>query len=116
MMYLQPIIQVILAKLGRSLDDLMEFDHKAHVRMWESIAPIHVEAELAVERDAHYEKRIQGNDMFDIGFLSVAIPYCDIVVTERFWCHIANSTSLTSRYDTTMLTRLGELRAIVAGT
>ena len=52
------------------------------------------------------------NDWKDIGFLSVAIPYANIVVTEKHWSHLSDQTGLSAQYrtiTTASLHRLPEL-------
>jgi len=46
------------------------------------------------------ERPIQEHDNRDINFLSTAIPYCDIVITERTWKHLARINKLDSEYLT----------------
>lgn len=43
------------------------------------------------------------NDIHDIDALSVAIPYCDIVVTERHFHPQVSKTALAGRFNTMML-------------
>lgn len=42
------------------------------------------------------------HDWTDLWALSVAIPYCDVVVTERRWAHLAATGGLSRRYGTTV--------------
>lgn len=49
------------------------------------------------------------HDWTDLWALSVAIPYCDAVVTERRWSHLATVGGLAQRY----VTRIGHGRAAV---
>jgi hypothetical protein len=42
------------------------------------------------------------HDWTDLWALSVAIPYCDGVVTEKRWAHLATAGGLTRRYGTTV--------------
>lgn len=39
-------------------------------------------------------------DWAGISVPSVAVPYCDIVVTERRWAHIIRASGLATRFDT----------------
>jgi len=43
---------------------------------------------------------IQENDIKDIIFLSVAIPYCDIVITEKTWANLVCDKKLDILFDT----------------
>lgn len=56
------------------------------------------------------------NDLWDIAFLAVAIPYLDCVVTERFWAHLATATGVSERYECPVLARLEDLRPLVEPT
>lgn len=42
------------------------------------------------------------HDWTDLWSLSVAIPYCDVVITEKRWAHLATIGGLTRRYGTVM--------------
>jgi len=53
--------------------------------------------------------RWQSNDIFDFDALSVAIPYCDLVVTDRHACRLANTTRLPKRMGTRVFATLDEL-------
>jgi hypothetical protein len=65
--------------------------------------------ELALESYKQVARPVGRNDLTDLLFLAVAIPYCDIVVTERFWADIARRTTLLETYSTVVLTNLAEL-------
>jgi hypothetical protein len=49
------------------------------------------------------------NDIYDIDALSVAVPYCDVVVTEKHAHHVLQTERVPSRMDTVLLCRLGDL-------
>jgi hypothetical protein len=49
------------------------------------------------------------NDIYDIDALSVAVPYCDIVVTEKHAHHVLQAERVPNRTGTILLCRLGEL-------
>lgn len=55
------------------------------------------------------QTRWSSNDIFDIDALCIAVPYCDIVVTERHAHHVLHSAGLPERLDTQVLTTLEEL-------
>ena len=55
------------------------------------------------------ESHWRPNDIFDFDALSVAIPYCDVVVTDRHACSLANAARLPSRLDTKVIATLDEL-------
>lgn len=47
------------------------------------------------------ERPIQKHDNRDINFLSTAIPYCNVVITERTWKHLVNKNKLKSHLQIT---------------
>lgn len=91
------------------MQDFLALGREQLLAFWESIPTLHVEIALESERDEQRSREIQANDVIDVSFLSVAIPYCDIVVTERFWVHLAQRNGLDQSYDTILLTDLTEL-------
>jgi hypothetical protein len=56
------------------------------------------------------------NDMTDIGYLSVAVGYCDIVVTENKWTDLLNRKGFAKRFRTTVINDLAELRDLLIAT
>jgi hypothetical protein len=53
------------------------------------------------------------NDMNDIGYLSVAVAYGDVVVTERKWTDLLNRRGFVERFDTAVIDNLAELRDLL---
>lgn len=51
------------------------------------------------------------NDIHDADALSVAVPYCDFVATERHATHLLHVAELPSRVETTVVATLDELVA-----
>jgi hypothetical protein len=65
-------------------------------------------------RHADGQARWEPNDLNDLGALSVALPYCDIVVTEKLWRHLANQAGIPDRYNTAVLDNVGSLPQLLA--
>ncbi|GEP65190.1 hypothetical protein CBE01nite_29580 [Clostridium beijerinckii] len=55
------------------------------------------------------ERKIDKNDFKDIMFLSMAIPYCDVVITERFWTGLITENGLDKMYDTVISKNIDKL-------
>ncbi|MFC9332070.1 hypothetical protein [Kitasatospora sp. NPDC057015] len=51
----------------------------------------------------------KSNDIFDINTLSVAVPYADIVVADRYYADALRTTGLDDRLGTTVLSSLSAL-------
>ncbi|HNY40863.1 MAG TPA: hypothetical protein PKJ41_10725 [Bryobacteraceae bacterium] len=47
-----------------------------------------VERRIAVHVERQWSRDLQQNDIDDVGVLTAAIPYCDVVVTEKLWSHV----------------------------
>jgi hypothetical protein len=72
--------------------------------------------ELRRLRQQSRDTKWEPNDLDDIASLAVAIPYCDVVVTEKQWSHMARRAELDQRFNTVILHDLKELAAVlVAG-
>jgi hypothetical protein len=50
-----------------------------------------VSIEIKTAWHRHRERRWTPNDIYDIDALSLAVPYCDIVVTEKACHHLLNA-------------------------
>lgn len=57
-------------------------------------------------------RRVKGNDLWDLA-LNIAIPYCDIVVTETSWCNIAREAELDKLYTTELVHDPDQLAALL---
>lgn len=64
---------------------------------------------LMMYRDLQFQRAITVNDIADVWGLTLAIPYSDIVVTERRWVAIAKQSKLDTICDTIMLSSINDL-------
>jgi hypothetical protein len=71
---------------------------------------------VSLLRAAHRnpQTRWTANDIFDIDALSIAVPYCDIVVTERHAHHVLRNDGAPGRTGTTVCSKLANLEAEIA--
>jgi hypothetical protein len=60
-------------------------------------------------RQSNPQKAWEGNDLNDVAALSIAVPYCDVVVTERMWAGITTQGSVATRFNSTVISRLDDL-------
>ena len=79
----------------------------------ESVPTLDVLVTLETERDENLPRKPHENDLADLAALSVAIPYCDIVVTEKHWANVAKRNKLNRKYDTCILTDVRELETVL---
>ncbi|MFA7360471.1 MAG: hypothetical protein WC139_05480 [Candidatus Kapaibacterium sp.] len=83
-------------------------DRESIVGFFNSISSIEVFAKMLLARDR--ATKVHRNDVYDIGFLSTAVPYCDIVITENSWCHHLKQEQLDSKYNTIVLNDVNDLK------
>ena len=88
-------------------------DEEAAQRAFDSL-PSH---DVAVSMKAAYHRdplhRWTANDIHDIDALGSTLPYCDVVVTDKAAASHATRTGLADRLGTTVLSRLGDLVALL---
>lgn len=67
---------------------------------------------LVLARDLTTQKEISPNDAYDIAHLSGAIPYCDVVVTDKMAARISKQKKLDEMYDCVILDHLEDLSQV----
>jgi hypothetical protein len=100
-----------MARTGLSADLLYTPEALTDLLMDLPTQRVDYELRLALHRDSGLPWK--GNDLDDIGALCLAVPYCDIVVTERKWRALVQATHLDKLYGTTMLDSLDDLPALL---
>lgn len=55
-------------------------------------------------------KEVHKHDFFDLAFLRVAVPYCDIVISENYWVDRIKNCKLDTKYNTKVTTDIFELK------
>nr|MDO8132892.1 hypothetical protein [Candidatus Njordarchaeum guaymaensis] len=65
--------------------------------------------QLTFRRDVQFHRKIETSDLYDIAALSIAIPYCDIVVAEKAFTSMALQAKLDTLYDTIILSSTKDL-------
>ena len=90
----------------RSDDDEIAFAH--------DLPSFDVMLSLGLARDEEVQRRVDRNDLRDIGFLAAAIPYCDVAVVERYFGNLAIRIGLDKKYQCTLLTDVAELPRLLS--
>ncbi len=75
----------------------------------QKLPSLFVRANLCLQRYKNTSKPFDRNDVKDMAFLSTAIPYCDIVITEKSWTSHTKSSGLDKMYGTKILSNLNDL-------
>jgi hypothetical protein len=99
----------VLAEFGLTWQDFADLGPKWCLDLLESVPSLDVEINLFVERNEHRDRKIQANDELDLAFLSLAVPSCRAVVTERFWTSLIRRMKLDVKYGTYVTSDLSEV-------
>ena len=63
-------------------------------------------------REAVREERlgdIWSNDLNDVSALAIAVPYCDVVITEKSWASMLTVAKVPERFETTVTRSLHDV-------
>lgn len=97
-----------LNKAGKSFEDFAALGPDRLTKFYDDVPSLDVDRVLRISRDRHWDRPIDANDLNDIGYLCLAVPYCDVVITENFWGQLIKSNKLHSKYNTTVYKDLGQ--------
>ena len=93
--------------LPEVITDVLEAQDK--MRFLADIPNLDVRLTLRLTRDQDLVRPIAHNDIRDLDWLSVAVPYANVVVSENYWGHHVRAAGLDKKYDTVLLTDLRQL-------
>lgn len=106
--------EMLMHRFGKSPETIIPSailkDQEKVLQLLESIPSLDVRVKLMYELLKDPNRLVSTHDSSDIVFLSTAIPYTDIVLTERTWKHYANSAKLNTKYGTTIENDLNYLK------
>lgn len=106
---LREIIDNALSVYKKSLDDILSIGNEKFAEFIDGVPSLDIETELVSKRNVHWDKEVDRNDVADISALQMAIPYCDIVITENFWRDLIVRSGLDKKYNTVILRDVREL-------
>jgi hypothetical protein len=106
---IQDRLSSVLAEFGLAMNVLEDLGPDGCVALLESVPLLDVEIKLHVERNEHRDRKIAPNDEVDLGFLSLAVPYCHTVITEKFWANLVRRLKLDQKYETVVGSDLNEV-------
>jgi len=116
--FIYDIISPHFASLLATVDEetkakVIPKDKKSMEKFLEDMPSTNISFRLTYWRDEWYEREVQPNDIADINHLAGAIPYCDIVVTEKAFGSLCQKYGLDKKYDCIVLRSLKELNKIL---
>jgi uncharacterized protein YutD len=113
MMRYEKEFNAVLEKYDLTVKDLDENQQALRESFFQSAPSFDVELELTTQRNNHYDRIVDPNDILDVDFLSRAIPYCDVVITEKFWVSLAKRKKLDVKYNTHITSDLNDLEKYI---
>lgn len=82
------------------------------LELLESVPSLDVRVKLMYEYLKNPMVNVHEHDDNDVVFLSTAIPYADVVITEKSWKHFANKANLGTKYNTIIENDLNFLKIL----
>jgi hypothetical protein len=104
-----PLVEQAMGRAGLLIDVLIDGGQEGMGAVVEAVPTILASSELERHRHVASQKPWERQDLNDIGALSVAIPYCDIVVTENLWTDAADRSSLAEKLGSTVISDLADV-------
>jgi len=109
---MQEVYFVSMARIGRGREDIESLVRNDVLRLITEVPPLDVEVCLAVQHQQQWDRPETINDVRDVSHLCMAIPYCDVVITERYWVDKIKREKLDERYGTKVSSDLSFLLQI----
>jgi hypothetical protein len=100
-----------LKEIGVSLGDCfarLKAENKEK-QFFRGMPSINVFLTLVATRDQELTRPIDRNDYKDIMGLAIAMPYCNLVVSEKHWGHMAKRLKFDEQHGTVLITDAREL-------
>lgn len=73
------------------------------------IPTLYVVFTLMYRRNLLMDRKIQKNDFNDVNALAISIPYCDVVITDKFWASVAVQAKMDKKFQTVILPSVNRL-------
>ena len=104
----QNILPRALAERGLKFSDAIQ-DQQSARAFARAMPSTEVSIELKTAWHRNRDKQWTANDIYDIDAMSMAVPYCDVVVTEKACHHVLHAARLGDRMHTALLRDLRDL-------
>jgi hypothetical protein len=104
----QNMVPAAFQERGVGLEDILT-SPEAGVAFMRSMPSTDVSMALKTAWHRNRDKPWSANDIYDIDAMALAVPYCDVVVTEKACHHALVSTGMDTRMSTVLLRDLPSL-------
>lgn len=109
MSVLSPKIVEICIELNVSISIFKNWTEKDFENFIKEIPTFYVPFSLSYSSESNFDRSITINDVFDVFHLSIAIPYCDIVLPDKTFARLAKQQGLDKIYPAVILSSIKEL-------
>lgn len=106
---LQQKLIVLLSKHGKTMNDFFSLGLDNVRKFFHDVPTLDVEIGLALSLNKHWDRKLKVNDTSDVSFACIAVPYCDVVVTEVFLRTLITRRKIDKKYNTVVLNDLNDL-------
>jgi len=103
----------ICARAGVTREEFYSLGAEGLLRFVQLLPSRHVNFELQKLRYEDSALPRREGDLLDLEALSIAVAYCDVVITERHWVHLIKRAGLHKLRNTTVLSDLRQLGPIL---
>jgi hypothetical protein len=110
---LGPQLPELLASAGLSVESFFYKGKEWLTSFLEAVPALAVRTTLVMQTNRNGSRAWTRNDIYDIEALEAAVPYCDVVVTERYAAEVMNRSRLANRFSTEVIPRLDDLVSIL---
>ena len=110
---LGPQLPELLAPAGLSVESFFYKGKEWITSFLEAVPALAVRTTLVMQTNRNGSRAWTRNDIYDIDALEAAVPYCDVVVTERYAAEVTNRSGLADRFSTKVIRRLDDLGPIL---
>jgi hypothetical protein len=110
---LGPQLPELLAPANLSVESFFSRGKDWITSFLDDVPAVAVRTSLVMQTNMNGTRAWTRNDIYDIDALEAAVPYCDVVVTEKYACHVMNQSGLADRFNTKTIRRLDDLIPIL---
>lgn len=107
--YVVPRLPSLLALSGVRKESFDALGKEWYCEFLEDVPFIAVQIALIIQINKNDNRDWNRNDVNDMDALGLAVPSCDIVVTERFACDVLNRSGIADRFQTVIIPTLDDL-------
>jgi len=106
---LGPQLPGLLAAAGLSVESFFYKGKDWITSFLDTVPALAVRTSLVMQTNKNGTRAWTRNDIYDIDALEAAVPYCNVVVTEKYACRVINQSGLADRFATKVVRRLDDL-------